>query len=188
MTRQWRPGTIFTIGHSTHPIEAFIAMLKAYGIEILVDIRTIPRSRRNPQFAQEALAQALEPEGIAYRAMRELGGLRRPRKDSPNLGWRNESFRGYADYMQSPEFQRAVGELAGLGKTSRTAIMCAEAVPWRCHRSLVGDALVVRNIPVEDILSAQKSSPHKLTKFAVVNGLQILYPPETQSDSGDRLL
>jgi uncharacterized protein (DUF488 family) len=188
MIQRWSPGTIFTIGHSTHPIDAFVAMLKAYDIEILVDIRTIPRSRHNPQFAGDVLAQTLKQEGIAYRAMRELGGLRRAAKDSPNRAWRNESFRGYADYMQSDAFQHAVEQLADLGRTSRTAIVCAEAVPWRCHRSLVGDALVVRNAPVEDILTAQNSSPHALTKFAVVNGLQIAYPPESQPFSGDRLL
>jgi uncharacterized protein (DUF488 family) len=188
MTERWPAGTIFTIGHSTHPIDVFVAMLKAYCIETLVDIRTIPRSRRNPQFAGDVLAQTLEREGIAYRAMRELGGLRRPAKDSPNRGWRNESFRGYADYMQSEAFRHAIEDLADLGKTSRTAIMCAEAVPWRCHRSLVGDALIVRHVPVEDILSAQKSSPHELTKFAVVNGIEITYPPETQPDPGGRLL
>lgn len=186
MTREWSPGTIFTIGHSTHPIEMFVAMLKAYGIETLADVRTIPRSRRNPQFAAEVLAPALEAEGIAYRAMRELGGLRRPAKDSPNMGWRNESFRGYADYMQTDAFRHAVDALAARGQTSPTVIMCAEAVPWRCHRSLIGDALLVRHVPVEDIFSAEKSSPHRLTKFAVANGFGITYPPE-QSDFGDRL-
>ena len=180
-----QPDTIFTIGHSTHPIEEFIGMLKAFNIETLVDIRTVPRSRYNPQFSQEALAHALEASGISYRYMENLGGLRHAKKDSPNGGWRNLSFRGYADYMQTAEFLQAVKELIVLGKISRTAIMCAEAVPWRCHRSLVGDALLVRGIAVEDIMSKRKSSPHKLTKFAQVNGEQILYPPETVEGTND---
>jgi uncharacterized protein (DUF488 family) len=182
---QWQPDTIFTIGHSTHPIEEFIGILKTYDIETIVDIRTIPRSRHNPQFSQEYLAQALKSGGITYRYIKDLGGLRRARKDSPNQGWHNLSFRGYADYMQTAEFQRAVKELIALGKTSRIAIMCAEAVPWRCHRSLVGDALIVRHTPVEDIMSAHKSSPHKLTKFAQVKGEQILYPPKIDGGTND---
>ncbi len=182
---QWQLNTMFTIGHSTHPIEEFIGILKAYDIETLVDIRTIPRSRHNPQFSQETLALSLKSGGIAYRYMKNLGGLRRTKKGSPNQGWRNVSFRGYADYMQTAEFQHAVEELVALGKVSRTAIMCAEAVPWRCHRSLVGDALIVRHIPVEDIMSARKSSPHKLTKFAHVKGEQILYPPEIDEGTNE---
>lgn len=173
-----KPFPIFTIGHSTHPIEEFIAMLKTFDIETLADIRTIPRSRHNPQFSQEALAAALESSGIAYRYIKELGGLRRAKKDSPNMGWRNASFRGYADYMQTAEFQKALEELMALAKNSRTAIMCAEAVPWRCHRSLVGDALTVRHMPVEDIMSAHKSSPHKLTAFVKVRGKKIIYPKQ----------
>lgn len=184
-TVEQEPGTIFTIGHSTHPIEEFIAMLKAFNIETLVDIRTIPRSRHNPQFSQEVLAQALKASGICYCYMKDLGGLRHTKKDSVNQGWRNLSFRGYADYMLTAEFQQAVKELIALGKVSHTAIMCAEAVPWRCHRSLVGDALLVRGIAVEDIMSEQKSSPHKLTKFAQVSGDQILYLPETEEGTND---
>lgn len=180
---QWQPDTIFTIGHSTHPIEEFIGILKTYDIKTLVDIRTIPRSRHNPQFSQEHLAEALESSGIVYRYMKDLGGLRHAKKGSPNMGWRNASFRGYADYMQTPEFQRAVKELIALGETSRTAIMCAEAVPWRCHRSLVGDALLVRHMHVQDIMSAHKSSPHRLTKFAQVKGKKILYPPAIEEET-----
>ena len=182
---QWQPNTIFTIGHSTHPIEEFIGILKAYDIKTLVDIRTIPRSRHNPQFSQEYLAQALESSGIVYRYMKDLGGLRHTKKDSPNMGWRNASFRGYADYMQTLEFQHAVKELITLGKASGTAIMCAEAVPWRCHRSLVGDALLVRHMHVQDIMSEHKSSPHKLTKFAQVKGKKILYPPAIEEGTHD---
>jgi uncharacterized protein (DUF488 family) len=169
---------IFTIGHSTHPIEEFLDMLKAFNIEMLVDIRTIPRSRYNPQYSQEVLASSLKASGIGYCYIKDLGGLRKAAKNSQNQGWRNLSFRGYADYMQTAQFHHALEELIMLGKQSRTVIMCAEAVPWRCHRSLVGDALLVRHIPVEDIMSQTKSSPHKLTKFAKVQGEQILYPPE----------
>jgi uncharacterized protein (DUF488 family) len=182
---RWQPDTIFTIGHSTHPIEEFISILKAYDIETLVDIRTIPRSRHNPHFSQEYLEQVLKACGVAYRYLKDLGGLRRAKKDSPNHGWHNLSFRGYADYMQTAEFRYAVKELIALGKTSRAAIICAEAVPWRCHRSLVGDALIVRHIPVENIISAHKSSPHKLTKFAQVKGEQILYPPKIDEGTND---
>ncbi len=178
--RYWQPGTIFTIGHSTHPIEEFIGILRAYDIKTLVDIRTIPRSRHNPQYGQESLAEALKTAGINYSYMKDLGGLRHAAKDSPNRGWHNLSFRGYADYMQTEQFKNALQELIGLANTSRIAIMCAEAVPWRCHRSLVGDALLIRDIAVEDIMSADKSSAHKLTKFAKVTGRQILYPPEIQ--------
>lgn len=173
---------VYTIGHSTHPIEKFIDMLRARDIATLIDIRTIPRSRHNPQYAQEAIAKALQSSGIAYRYMKELGGLRRARKDSPNTGWRNASFRGYADYMQTDAFRQAVDELVSLSEKSRVAIMCAEAVPWRCHRSLVGDALTVRGIPVLDIMSEHKSVPHQLTKFAQVRGEEILYPKEGTGD------
>jgi uncharacterized protein (DUF488 family) len=169
---------ILTIGHSTRPLDAFIAMLKAHGVACLVDVRTIPRSRHNPQFNGETLGAALREAGIAYRPMKSLGGLRHPRKDSPNAGWRNEGFRGFADYMQSDEFAAAIGELRATGARRRTAIMCAEAVPWRCHRSLIADALTVRGVPVEHIMSEEKRDPHRLTSFAVVDGERITYPPE----------
>lgn len=157
-------------------------MLKNHGIETLVDIRSIPKSRHNPQFSQEMLAPALEAEGIRYRYMKGLGGLRHAKKDSVNQGWRNASFRGYADYMQTPDFEKALEELIALGKASPTAIMCAEAVPWRCHRSLVGDALLVRGITVTDILSGQKAAPHTLTKFARVEGAHITYPNDPSQE------
>ena len=169
---------IFSIGHSTHPIEEFIAMLRAHGIKTLVDIRTIPRSRHNPQFGQDALEPALTAEGISYRHMEGLGGLRHARADSPNRGWRNASFRGYADYMQTEPFRESLDELIALGKKGGVAMMCAEAVPWRCHRSLVADALAARHVPVMHIMSRSKSSAHKLTSFARVKGETILYPPE----------
>jgi uncharacterized protein (DUF488 family) len=177
----WPEGTIFTVGHSTLPLESFVELLQAYGIERLADIRTIPRSRRNPQFNADTLPVELAKQGIEYQPMPELGGLRHARKDSPNMGWRNDSFRGYADYMQTPAFADAVEMLVRLGREKRTAIMCAEAVPWRCHRSLVADALLVRDVPVVEILSATDRRPHKLTGFAAVDGLSITYPPEQQS-------
>jgi uncharacterized protein (DUF488 family) len=176
--------TIFTIGHSTRPIEDFIGMLKSFDIRALVDIRTIPRSRYNPQYSQNFLERSLKDEKIKYYYMKELGGLRPAKKDSPNQGWRNSSFRGYADHMQTQEFQDAVQKLINLGHKQRIAMMCAEAVPWRCHRSLVADALTVRHIPVEHIMAAGKSSPHKMTKFARVEGETILYPPETAGSQG----
>src|SRR5579871_719082 len=142
--------TVFTIGHSTHSLEKFIQMLAAHGIEQLVDVRTIPKSRHNPQFNCEALEHSLP---IVYRHMPGLGGLRHPRKDSINLGWKNASFRGYADYMQTTDFEENLDRLIESASEQRTAIMCAEAVPWRCHRSLIGDALLARGIQVEDILS-----------------------------------
>jgi uncharacterized protein (DUF488 family) len=175
---------IYSIGHSTRPIEEFIAMLKARDIRTLADIRTIPRSRHNPQFEQDALAGALAGAGMEYRYLKGLGGLRHARPDSPNGGWRNKSFRGYADYMQTEEFRKNLSGLIALGRESRTAMMCAEAVPWRCHRSLVADALVIRHIPVMHIMAEGKASPHKLTPFAQITGETILYPPETQELPG----
>jgi uncharacterized protein (DUF488 family) len=167
---------IFTIGHSTHPIEEFAHLLQAHGVEQLIDIRTVPRSRTNPQFNRESLPNSLKAAGIGYLHMPALGGLRRPRPDSPNTAWRNASFRGYADYMQTPEFAAALDSLVELGSQTQVAIMCAEAVPWRCHRSLVADALFARGIPVEDIMSAGRRQPHKLTPFAKVEQTRVWYP------------
>jgi uncharacterized protein (DUF488 family) len=175
---QWPPGAIFTIGHSTLSIDRFVALLQAYGIERLVDIRTVRGSRRNPQFNEKALRTMLESEHIDYTPLQGLGGLRRPQKDSPNTGWRNAGFRGYADYMQSAEFEEALESLMLLGRTQRVAIMCAEALPWRCHRSLVADALHVRGVPVIEILSNTSFRTHSLTPFAQVTGTRIIYPPE----------
>jgi uncharacterized protein (DUF488 family) len=177
----WPQGTIFTVGHSTLTLERFVDLLRTYHIERLADIRSIPRSRRNPQFNADTLPAALAEHGIEYRSMPELGGLRHPRRDSPNAGWRNDSFRGYADYMQTPAFAEAVEALIRAGREKRTAIMCAEAVPWRCHRSLVADALLVREAPVVEILSDTDWRPHKLTGFAAVDGLSITYPAEQRS-------
>ncbi|HEY2183716.1 MAG TPA: DUF488 domain-containing protein [Xanthobacteraceae bacterium] len=174
----WPEDAIFTIGHSTLPIERFVVVLQAYGIERLADIRTIPRSRHNPQFNDTALANSLTARHLEYVHIKALGGLRRPSKDSPNTGWRNEAFRGFADYMQTQEFQDALEALFQMGHEKRVAIMCAEAVPWRCHRSLVADALNVRGMPVVEILSESSYRMHTLTPFAQVEGLRITYPPD----------
>ncbi|HEV2690590.1 MAG TPA: DUF488 domain-containing protein [Bryobacteraceae bacterium] len=168
--------SIWTIGHSTRPIEEFIGLLQAHGIRQLADVRTVPRSRHNPQFNKENLPASLQAAGISYQHFHALGGLRRTRPDSINTGWRNASFRGYADYMQTPQFEQALEELIEVAKRAPTAIMCAEAVPWRCHRSLIGDALLVRSIAVLDVLNAKEAKPHSLTPFANVNGTQIAYP------------
>lgn len=175
---QWPEGAVFTVGHSTLPIENFVSILTAYGIETLADIRTIPRSRHNPQFNEDALPETLRAAHIDYVHMAALGGLRHAHKDSPNKGWRNESFRGYADYMQTDAFREALESLVDLSRRQRVALMCAEAVPWRCHRALVSDALCVRGIPVIEILSESSFSLHKLTSFARVSGTDITYPPE----------
>jgi len=171
------PAVIWTIGHSTRPIEEFIAMLTAHRVQKLVDVRTVPRSRHVPQFNKDALPKPLRAAGIHYLHMPSLGGLRRPRPDSPNSGWRNAGFRGYADYMQTPEFEAALEELIRQARQQRIAIMCAEAVPWRCHRSLIADALSLRGIPVEHIMNAASARAHALTQFAKVDGFKITYPP-----------
>jgi uncharacterized protein (DUF488 family) len=173
---------VHTIGHSTHPIEEFLDLLQSHSIVQLIDVRTIPRSRRNPQFNSEALSASLLSRKIAYHHMPALGGLRHARRDSINTGWRNASFRGYADYMQTPEFQTAVQALIDDAASTPTAIMCAEAVPWKCHRSLIGDALLARGIRVLDILSPTKAAPHSLTPFAKVNGTDVTYPGKDQEN------
>lgn len=172
---------VFTIGHSTHPWDEFRDLLRAHGIERLIDVRTVPRSRHNPQFNRETLAAKLRGARISYVHLKKLGGLRHAKRDSANTGWRNASFRGYADYMQTPEFDRALQRLIKLARTKRSAIMCAEAVPWRCHRSLIADALTIRKIPVFHITSASKPRPHSLTPFAKVRGEAITYPPSPEA-------
>jgi uncharacterized protein (DUF488 family) len=169
---------VCTIGHATRPIEQFIGLLKENEIGCVLDIRTVPRSRHNPQFNRDTLPASLAAAGIEYRHLAGLGGLRHARPDSPNGGWRNASFRGYADYMQTPEFAQNVEAVAGLSQTVRCVLMCAESVPWRCHRSMVADALVVRGVPVEHIMGPHKRKPHTLTPFAQVEGTQLSYPPE----------
>ena len=168
--------TIYTIGHSTRSIEEFIALLKHYGVTRLVDIRSVPGSRHNPQYGQAALQESLEERKIGYTYLKELGGWRRGPSGPENAGWRNVSFRSYADYMQTSTFHEGLDELLLLAKGESIAIMCAEAVPWRCHRSLVGDALLVRDVAVRDIMSLTNSPAHKLTSFAEVDGTNITYP------------
>jgi len=177
--------SISTVGHSTHSIEDFIGILQAHGIRQLVDVRTMPRSRRVPQFNKENLPASLRAADIFYRHMPGLGGLRHPQRDSTNTGWRNTSFRGYADYMQTREFRANLEELIDVAGRVPTAIMCAEAVPWRCHRSLIADALVARGIQAIEILSAKQSRPHILTSFAHVNGIEVTYPPTASDRSGN---
>jgi uncharacterized protein (DUF488 family) len=169
---------VCTIGHSDRPLDQFIDLLRENAVDCVLDIRTVPRSRHNPQFNRDTLPESLAQAGIGYRHIAGLGGLRHARADSPNTGWRNASFRGYADYMQTPEFAHEVDALAQLAAAKRCALMCAEAVPWRCHRSMVADALVVRGIPVQHIMGPDKRRPHVLTPFAKVDGTQISYPPE----------
>ncbi|MBY5956899.1 DUF488 domain-containing protein [Membranicola marinus] len=174
---------IYTIGHSTRSIENFIAILKNYEISQLVDIRTIPKSRRNPQYGQENLKESLEVEGIQYIHMKDLGGLRPSTGESVNKGWKNQSFRNYADYMQTDEFVSAVNELKELCRAETTAMMCAEAVPWRCHRRLVGDALIVRGEKVWDIFDLNNVREHTMTPFAEVEGKKIIYPSDRRFGS-----
>jgi uncharacterized protein (DUF488 family) len=174
---------ILTIGHSSRSIEKFIQLLQTHGVQRVVDIRTVPRSRHNPQFNRTALPGSLKQAGIGYTHTDELGGLRHARKDSPNTGWRNASFRGYADYMQTPKFAAAIVSLIGMAAKERVAIMCAEAVPWRCHRSLVADALQVRGVEVAHILNGNAPRPHSITPFACVVGTAITYPAEPETET-----
>ena len=168
--------TLFTVGHSTRSFEAFIDLLKAHGVTTVADVRRFPRSRKFPHFNDDELAAALPPLGLRYVPMKALGGRRRVAKDSVNTAWRSEGFRGYADYMQTPEFEAAIGDLVEVASQAPTAIMCAEAVPWRCHRSLISDAMVVRDWSVLDIMSETSAPPHELTGFAQVDGTKITYP------------
>jgi uncharacterized protein (DUF488 family) len=167
---------VYTIGHSTHPIDQFIRILTRFEIEEVVDVRTIPKSRHNPQFNEDELRKQLLDHAIGYIRLTGLGGLRHTIKSSINTAWKNASFRGFADYMQTPEFSVALDELINRAKEKRVAIMCAEAVPWRCHRSLIGDALLIRDITVEDIFDEKTSKLHSLTPWAKVSGNKISYP------------
>ena len=160
--------TLFTIGHSTHPWKEFVALLKTWKIDQLVDVRTVPRSRAFPWFDQKRMLKSLPKAGIDYVHLPALGGLRHTTKASPNTAWRNASFRGYADYMQTPAFQAGLKQLNGLRRKSRTCIMCSEAVWWRCHRRMIADAEVARGIPVKHILSKTSARPHEVTDFAVL--------------------
>ena len=169
------PKFIYTIGHSTHPIGDFINLLKSYKIEMLIDVRTIPMSRHNPQFNRETLEAILKKFGIQYIHLPKLGGLRHTTQSSVNIGWRNLSFRGFADYMQTPYFLQGLEKLELLGKKYKSAIMCAEALPWRCHRSLIADVLILRKWKVFHIMSKKNAKLHELTSFLQVNNGQLVY-------------
>jgi uncharacterized protein (DUF488 family) len=168
---------VCTIGHSNRPIEAFIELLLSNHVARVLDVRTVPRSRHNPQFNGDTLPAALRAAAIAYSYLPALGGLRQARADSPNTGWHNLSFRAYADYMQTAQFAENVELVVQMARSERCALMCAEAVPWRCHRSLIGDALLVRGVQVEDIIGPKGRRPHQLTSFARVDGTGLSYPP-----------
>jgi uncharacterized protein (DUF488 family) len=174
---------VLTIGHSTRTLEAFVALLQSHAVTRLVDVRTVPRSRHNPQFNRDTLPEALRAVAIGYVHMPALGGLRHARPDSPNSGWRNASFRGFADYMQTPEFEAGLAALIELAARERITIMCAEAVPWRCHRGLIGDALLARRIRVEHIESPTRCTEHRLTPWATVTGTRVTYPPEAAASA-----
>lgn len=169
-------GLVMTIGHSTHSLDAFLALLRGHGVEALADVRAFPRSRRNPQFNIETLPGALAAAGMGYRHFAGLGGRRVAHSDSPNAGWREPGFRGFADYMATPDFAEALSALLDLAGQKRVAIMCAEAQPWRCHRSLISDALVARAVAVEHIMGPGRRRPHQLPSFARLSGTKVTYP------------
>ena len=171
-----KPVIVFTIGHSTRSIADFVRLLKAHGVQRVIHVRTIPRSRHNPQYNRDLLSVALRRSRIHYRHMAGLGGLRHAKRDSKNTGWRNASFRGYADYMQTAAFRKSLDRCIELAKSERAVLMCAEAVPWRCHRSLIADALLARGIQASEITSRVRARPHLLTSWAKVSGTQVIYP------------
>jgi uncharacterized protein (DUF488 family) len=174
--------TIYTVGHSTREFEEFVEILRAHGVGAVADVRRFAGSRRLPHFNAERLAAELPARAIAYVPCPMLGGRRRPNEGSINGGWRNASFRAYADYMQTPAFEEGIEALIEVARERVTTMMCAEAVPWRCHRSLIADAMLVRGWTVLDITSRTKASPHKLTSFARVDGTRITYPGEDQGE------
>jgi len=167
---------VLTIGHSTRTLEEFVQLLEVYGVTLLVDVRTVPRSRHNPQFNKENLPETLKHYGVRYIHMPEIGGLRHPKHDSINTAWKNSGFRGYADYMQTPEFNVNLLKIVALARENRLVLMCAEALPWRCHRNLISDVLVVRHIKVEHIISKDSIINHELNELAHVEGTKITYP------------
>ncbi len=175
MAKEKQPA-IYTIGHSTRTVEEFVDLLKTYGVTLLIDVRTVPRSRHNPQFNKETLPNKLKTHNIKYIHMPDIGGLRHPKRDSINLAWKNSGFRGYSDYMQTQEFTDNLLKIVALARENRLALMCAEALPWRCHRSLISDALAVRHIKVEHIISATSCLNHEINEMAHVEGNQITYP------------
>ena len=186
-SKRKEPRLVFTIGHSTRTRRDFLRLLRAHGVRELADVRTIPRSRHNPQFNRGELARSLRRAGIRYEHVPELGGLRRPRPDSVNTAWRNASFRGFADYMQTPDFEEAIERLVRQARRRRVAVMCAEAVPWRCHRSLIADALIARGFSVQEIESPTRARPRGLTPWARVRGALVRYPLRTTTSRAARL-
>ena len=178
---------VMTIGHSTHTLEEFVHLLQVHEATCVVDVRTIPRSWHNPQFNKDSLPDSLRKVGLGYVHMPGLGGLRNTRPDSVNLGWRNKSFRCFADYMQTPEFTQSLEELIRLADQDHIVLMCAEALPWRCHRSLIADALLVRGFRIEDILGATQRQVHTLTPFAQIRGTEITYPTELSEGALEKL-
>jgi uncharacterized protein (DUF488 family) len=180
------PLVVLTVGHSTRPLEDFIHLLQAHGVKRVVDVRTVPRSRHNPQFNRDTLPQDLKTSHIGYVQVSGLGGLRHPRTDSLNMGWRNASFRGYADYMQTEEFEKNLAKVIEYARRKQIALMCAEALPWRCHRSLIADALLIRDIRVEHIMTPTHCQHHSLTPFAKVRGARITYPLVMKEEDADR--
>ena len=181
-SRSRGPVAVFTMGHSTRTITAFIRLLRAHGVQRVIDVRTMPRSRHNPQFNRDQLSPALHRARIHYRHMPGLGGLRHAQRDSLNTGWRNASFRGYADHMQTAEFAASLERCIALAKRERVVLMCAEAVPWRCHRSLIADALLARDIETSEITSAVRTRPHSVTPWARMNGTEVTYPENRSSE------
>jgi uncharacterized protein (DUF488 family) len=182
LAKSWRGARIYTVGHSTRTLAEFVTLLRVFGISVVVDIRTIPRSRHNPQFNGDTLPPALRRRRIRYVHLAELGGLRKSARDSANTGWRNASFRGFADYMLTEHFEAGIAKLRALVTEGSVALMCAEAVPWRCHRSLVADAVTARGGNVEHITSARHSTLHRMTSFAAVEGIRVTYPGEHATD------
>ena len=171
---------MWTVGHSTHPLETFVALVRAHGVTTIADVRKLPRSRHHPQFNVETLPGTLTAAGLGYTHFAGLGGLRREQPDSINRAWKNPSFRAYADYMQSDMFAAELDRLASLGHRESVAIMCAEAVWWRCHRSLIADALVARGETVLHILTPERAEPHALRDFARVENGRVTYPGEPE--------
>lgn len=181
----WGGARVLSIGHSTRPIDELLDLLARVGVATVADVRTIPRSRANPQYEGTALDQALTGAGIRYVHLPQLGGLRHARRGSQNGGWRNASFRGYADHMTTPEFEDGLRRLRELARMGPVVLLCAEAVPWRCHRSLIADALLAHGVTVGHVTSAGKTRPHKLTPFARIDGRKVSYPaPRLGPDGG----
>jgi uncharacterized protein (DUF488 family) len=167
--------SVWTVGHSNHPIERFVEILKAHGIGRVIDVRRFPASRKWPHFNAASLAMSLPAAGIDYDEMPELGGRRKPLPDSPHTAWRMEAFRGYADFMDRPEFAESLRRVVELSGEKRSALMCAESLPWRCHRSLIADALLARGVEVFEILSEKEARPHKLPDFARLDDTRLIY-------------